>query len=103
MIEPRYGSKAELRMIEEVLWYDDSGSCLFIKYPYLYCKDLLQGSREVTMKSMLSTERSLKKELNLREVVTNHIPHLAALNSHSRSSPITIIFDVSRVQGGGQV
>ena len=84
--------------------------------------------REVAIKSMLATERSLRKdpswaqvyqsqiddmvargaarvvpkeELDQWEGVINYIPHLAALNPHSSSTPVRIVFDASRAQGGG--
>ena len=76
------------------------------------------------MKSMLSTEHSLKKDSNWARVyqsqiedmvargatriipekelgkwegVVNYIPNLAALNPSSTSTPVRIVFDASRV------
>ena len=54
--------ESELKMIEEGLRYDAGRSCWVTKYPYLHSKELLRGSREVALKSMLSTERSLRKD-----------------------------------------
>ena len=116
-------------MIEEGLQYVDTRGCWVTKYLYLHSKDLLRGSREVAMKSMLSMEYSLKKDSNWARVyqlqiqdmlakgaarivsekefgqwdgVVNYIPHLAALIPSSTSTPVRIVFDASQVQGKGQ-
>ena len=40
-------------------------------------------------------------ELEAHEGHINYLPHLAALNPRSVSTPVRIVFDASRVQGGG--
>ena len=82
----------------------------------------------MALKSMLSTERTLLKkeewgkiyqgqlddmlergvarlvpeeELASYEGHVNYLPHLAALNPRSESTPVRIVFDASRAQGGG--
>ena len=79
------------------------------------------------MKTMVTVERSLKKdpdwvkayqsqiedmvtrgearvmhavELNQWEGVINYIPNLAALNPRSSSMPVKIVFDTLQAQGG---
>ena len=49
-------------MIEAGLHQDEARGCWVTSYPYLHPKGLLRGMKEVAMKSMLSTERSLKKD-----------------------------------------
>ena len=84
---------------------------------------MLKGDREVAFKSMLATERTLskkshwgevynkqiedmvtrkvarivsKKELKTFDGHINYLPHLAALNPRSESTPVRIVFDASR-------
>ena len=40
-------------------------------------------------------------ELNSFTGTVNYLPHLAALNPRSSSTPVRICFDASRAQGGG--
>ena len=65
-------------MIEEGLQYDDTKGCWVTKYPYLHPKELLRGSKEVAMKSMLSTERLLKKDSNWASVYQSQIGDMVA-------------------------
>ena len=80
------------------------------------------------MKSMVATERSLmnrgdwgnvyhthirdmvdrgmarivpEDELKSYEGSVNYLPHIAAFNPNSESTPVRIVFDASRAQGGG--
>ena len=82
----------------------------------------------MAIKSMLATERTMNKKVNwghifqaqiihmvqrgvARKVTNeelvfydgpvNYIPHLAALNPKSLSTPVRIVFDISKSQGGG--
>ena len=41
------------------------------------------------------------EELESYNDPVNYIPHLAALNPKSVSTPVRIVFDASRSQGGG--
>ena len=118
----------ELKLIEENLRYDEIEKKWVAGYPYLFPRNLLKGSREVAMRSMLATERMLKKnttwgtvyqdqiqdmldrgvakvvsseELAKYQGVINYIPHLAVSNPRSASTPVRICFDASRSQGGG--
>ena len=145
VVEPRCGScrcgrcpvpgsrfsfreESELKLIEENLTYDEESGCWIARYPYLYPRESLKGSREVAVKSMLSTERSLarkgewgqvyqkqiedmlergiarkvsKEELSAYPGHINYLPHLAALNPKAKSTPVRICFYASRSQGGG--
>ena len=123
-----FREESELKLIEENLTYDEEYGCRIARYPYLYPRESLKGSREVAVKSMLSTERSLarkgewgqvykkqiedmlergiarkvsKEELSAYPGHVNYLPHLAALNPKSKSTPVRICFDASRSQGGG--
>ena len=49
-----------------------------MKYLYLHSKNLLQGLREVAMKSMLSREHSLKKDSNWARVYQSQINYMMA-------------------------
>ena len=40
-------------------------------------------------------------ELNSYDGHVNYLPHLAAINPRSQSTPVRICFDASRAQGGG--
>ena len=126
----RYSFKeeTELQLIQEKLRYDDDQSCWIAEYPYLFSRDALKGNRDIAIKSMLSTERSLGKNPNhgkvyqsqIEDMISrgvvrlvpeeelkayggpiNYLPHLAALNPRSESTPVRICFDASRAQGGG--
>ena len=97
-------------------------------YPYIYSRETLKGNREVAIKTMVATERTLMKkgdcgkvydaqirdtvergvarivsedELKSYEGSVNYLPHLAAFNPNSESTPVRIVFDASRAQGGG--
>ena len=123
-----FREESELKLIEEGLTYDEVENCWTARYPYLYPKELLKGDKNVAVKSMLATERMLSKkgdwgevyntqimdmvkrnvarkipedELNSYEGHINYLPHLAALNPKSSSTPVRIVFDASRSQGGG--
>ena len=54
--------EAELKLVEEGLLCNETRSCWVTKYPYLHLRELLQGSKDVAMKSMLATECSLQKD-----------------------------------------
>ena len=114
-------------MIKENMSYDEDKGCWTASYPYLFPRESLRGTKEVAMRSMIATEKSLLRrgtgevyqkqiddmlernvarrvpEQELREYkgVVNYIPHLAALNPRSETTPVRICFDASRVQGGG--
>ena len=113
-------------MIEENLEYDVERQCWITSYPYLFPKDVLRGTKDIAVKSMIATERTLQKrglgqvyqqqivdmlergvarkvppdELAAYKGPVNYLPHLAALNPHSESTPVRICFDASRAQGG---
>ena len=126
----RYSLKEEreLKMIDDNLAYDDQKQCWVSSYPYIYAKETLKGSKEVARKSMISTERTLLRKGNWGKVYDgqimdmvdrgvarlvpmeelqsydghiNYLPHLAAVNPNSESTPVRIVFDASRAQGGG--
>ena len=92
-----------------------------------HAREMLRGDGTCAMKSLQSTERSLRKHLIARKVyseqiqdmvnrgaarkvsreemeqwtgVVNYIPHLAVSNPKSQSTPVCIVFDASRPQGG---
>ena len=123
-----FREESELKLIKEGLSYDEENHCWVAQYPFLYPRDTLKGSKEVALKSMLSTERTLQKKGDwsqvyqkqiedmiergvVREVPdhelesytghVNYLPHLAAINPKSASTPVRICFDASRAQGGG--
>ena len=108
--------------------YNEEDGCWVAQYPYLFPRETLRGSREVAYKSMLATERTLLKneswgkthQSQIKDMLTrgvlrvvpsseleaytgqvNYLPHLAALNPRSQSTPVRICFDASRAQGGG--
>ena len=118
----------ELKLIEENIRYDEENGRWIARYPYLFPKDSLMGTKAVAMRSMLSTEKMLQKnpkwgtvyqaqiqdmidrgvarvvppaELSAYKGTVNYIPHLAVSNSRSESTPVRICFDASRAQGGG--
>ena len=126
----RYSFKEEqeLKMIEDNMTYDEEEKCWVAQYPYVHPRETLKGSREVAFKSMLATEKTLMKkghwgdvyhsqiedmvkrdvarivpaeELKMYGGTVNYLPHLAALNPRSESTPVRIVFDASRAQGGG--
>ena len=115
-------------MIEDNLTYDESKGCWIASYPYIYPRETLKGNKDVAMKSMVATERTLSRkgnwgkvydsqiedmvhrgvarivpveELAAYESHINYLPHLAAINPKSDSTPVRIVFDASRSQGGG--
>ena len=123
-----FREESELKLIEENLTYDEENHCWVAGYPYLYPRSSLKGSREIALKSMVSTEKSLarkgnwgnvyngqiqdmlkrgvarkvpKEELAVYPGPINYLPHLAAINPRSESTPVRICFDASRSQGGG--
>ena len=123
-----FREESELKLIEENIRHDEERSCWIARYPYCFPRESLKGTREVAKKSMLATERSLKKEPKWGEVYqsqivemvergavkkvkpeelsswkghVNYLPHLAALNPRSKTTPVRICFDASRPQGGG--
>ena len=113
-------------MIEDNLVYDEEEKCWIASYPYLFPRETLRGTREIALKSMLATERSLLRNGNgqvynqqKRDMIecgvarripaeelaayhgpVNYLPHLAAFNPKSQSTPVRICFDASRSQGG---
>ena len=114
-------------MIQENMSYDEVQNCWVASYPYLFPRETLRGTKEVALKSIVSTEKSLLKkgtgevyqkqindmlernvarkvleeELNAYKGIVNYLPHLAALNPRSETTPVRICFDASRAQGGG--
>ena len=57
-----------------------------------------------SIRSMLernAVRRVPEEELNAYKGVVNYLPHLAALNPRSETTPVRICFDASRAQGGG--
>ena len=123
-----FREETELKMISDGLTYDEDAKCWIAKYPFLFPRETLKGDRDVAFKSMLSVERTLQRkgewskvyqsqieDMLRRGVVrvvskqefenynghVNFLPHLAALNPRSDSTPVRICFDASRPQGGG--
>ena len=123
-----FREESELKIIEENLSYDEDQKCWVARYPLMFPRELLKGSRDIAFKSMLQTEKSLRKndewgaiyqsqildmiargvarvvsdeELEAFSGHVNYIPHLAAINPRSQSTPVRICFDASRQQGGG--
>ena len=117
-----------MKMIQENLTYDQEKEHWVAEYPYIYPREVLKGNKDVAYKSMLATERTLSKkgewsetyqsqimdmlergvarlvpvdELEAYEGHINYLPHLAAINPRSASTPVRIVFDASRAQGGG--
>ena len=145
IVEPRCGScrcgkcpvpgsrysfreETELQIIDESLRYDESNGRWIARYPLLFPRHVLKGSKAVAMKSLQSTERMLSKNKQWGEVydeqiqdmvvrgaarvvspeeltnysgTVNYLPHLAVKNPRSESTPVRIVFDASRSQGGG--
>ena len=58
----RFREEAELKLIQEQMYYNEEKKHLVAGYPYLFPKESPKGTREVALKSMLRTERTLKKE-----------------------------------------
>ena len=108
--------------------YDEEHGYWLASYPYLYPRETLRGTKEVAYKSMVATEKTLSKKgdwgKTYQEQITdmisrgvvrlvpeeelvaykghvNYLPHLAAINPRSASTPVRICFDASRLQGGG--
>ena len=123
-----FREESELKLIEENLSYDEEQHCWVAEYPFIFPRETLKGSKDVAFKSMLSTECSLQKKgdwgIVYQEQIedmlrrgaarlvpseelanfsghVNYIPHLAALNPRSKTTPVRICFDASRQQGGG--
>ena len=123
-----FREESELKMISDNLTYDEDRGCWVAKYPFMFPRELLKGDREIAFKSMLSVEKMLHRkgdwskvyqsqieDMLQRGVVrvvsnqdmerfqghVNYLPHLAALNPKSESTPVRICFDASRPQGGG--
>ena len=42
-----------------------------------------------------------EQKISQQKGVINYVPHLAVLNPRSVSTPVRIVLDTSRVQGGG--
>ena len=122
-----FREETELKMIEENLHYDEVQGCWIAQYPYLFARETLNGTKEIAYKSMLATEKTLQKKGHWAETYNqqiqdmisrgvarvvpmeelsdysghvNYLPHLAALNPRSQSTPVRICFDASRSQGG---
>ena len=121
-----FREECELKMIEENLSYDEQRGAWITSYPYLFPRDTLKGSKELAFKTMVATEKTLIKrglgpayqhqiedmlergvarkvpeaELAVFNGPINYLPHLAALNPNSASTPLRICFDASRSQGG---
>ena len=123
-----YREENELKMIEENIRYDADKRTWVASYPYLFPKETLKGNRQVALKSLLATEKTLGKnklwgevyDTQIRDMVergaarivpeeevssyeghVNFLPHLAVVNPRSESTPVRICFDASRPQGGG--
>ena len=89
---------------------------------------MLKGNKAVAFKSMEAAEKMLRRkgkwgevyqaqiqdmldrgaarlvpaeELETYQGHVNYLPHLAAINPRSQSTPVRICFDASRAQGGG--
>ena len=59
-----FREECELKMIQENLTYNEEKGCWTASYPYLFPRETLKGTKEVAEKSMLATERSLKRRGN---------------------------------------
>ena len=126
----RYSHKeeAELKLIDENLHYDENEGKWIASYPFLFPKESLKGSKSVAVRSLLSTEKMLSKNMEWGKIYDsqiqdmldrgaarhvpaselmeytghiNYLPHLAVRNPKSDSTPVRIVFDASRAQGGG--
>ena len=75
MPESRFCQKegAELKLVENGMYYDEERGQLMAKYPFIFPRELLKGTMEIAFRSMLSTERSLKKDKLWAEVYQGHI------------------------------
>ena len=120
--------EVELQLIKENLKRNPGEDGWITSYPLLHPRELLKGDRTAGMRSLLSTERSFKKDPIARRVykeqiedmvnrgvarkvspeemrtwtgVVNCIPHLAVQIPKSVSTPVRIMFDASRPQNGG--
>ena len=49
-------------MIDESLSYNEENEHWVAQYPYLYPREVLKGSKEVAIKSMLAKEKTLGKK-----------------------------------------
>ena len=49
-------------MIVDNLHYDENEGCWRASYPYLFPRETLKGTKEVALKSMVSTERTLSRK-----------------------------------------
>ena len=123
-----FREESELKLIQDNLRYDDANSCWIAAYPYLHPRETLKGSKAVALKALNAIEKTLLKnkewsvvydeqiedmvkrgaarvvpeeELAKYKGHINYLPHLAAVNPKSQSTPVRICFDASRVQGGG--
>ena len=123
-----FREEAELKLIQENLRYDEENGCWVASYPFLYPRENLKGNKAIAVKSLQSTEKTLLKNSDWAKVYDeqitdmvnrgvarivsreelesfnghiNYLPHLAALNPKSTSTPVRICFDASRPQGGG--
>jgi hypothetical protein len=114
-----------LKRIEAGLTYNQEKRCWVAKYPCVHPRECLKETKEAAIKSMLATERSLKRDPQwgvtyqaqiqdmLHRGVVRVVPeeelaawtsqlsaHLVAINPKSLSTPARLVFDVSRPQGG---
>ena len=51
-------------MIEEGLSYDEEQGYWVARYPFMFPRELLKGSRDIAQKSMVATEKMLCKRGN---------------------------------------
>ena len=55
-----FKEESELKMIDKGLsYYDSEHQCWVAKYPYLYLRESLKGTREVAYRLMIATEKML--------------------------------------------
>ena len=112
-----FREEVELKLIDDNLHYDNEAGKWIASYPYLFPKESLLGTKDVALRSMVTTERMLlknkdwgstyqarvvpKDEFDGYSGHVNFLPHLAVSNPRSASTPVRICFDASRSQGGG--
>ena len=68
-----YREENELKMIEENIRYDAEKRTWVASYPYLFPKETLKGNRQVALKSLLATEKTLGKNKLWGEVYDTQI------------------------------
>ena len=61
--------EGELKLIRDSLWHN--GQRWVTEYLYLHPRELLRGFKEIAFKTLIATERALKKNAKGGENITN--------------------------------